>query len=90
MVANVRSKIKCGWTKSILLIWIDDVLKPHIETKPDGVDPLLFPYSFRFQVMASVVNKIQDLGVQLVHIPAGLTSIGQPIDAGIRKPLKIV
>jgi hypothetical protein len=38
--------------------------------------------------MSPVVNKIQDLGVQVVHIPAGCTSICQPVDGGIGKPQK--
>lgn len=38
--------------------------------------------------MGSVVNKIEDLGVQVEHIPGGMTGLCQPIDVGIGKPLK--
>ena len=38
--------------------------------------------------MASVVTKIHDLGVEVVHIPGGCTSLCQPVDVGINKPFK--
>ena len=38
--------------------------------------------------MASVVDKISELGVQVEHIPGGCTGLCQPIDIGIGKPLK--
>ena len=39
--------------------------------------------------MASVVTKIQDMGIQVEHIPGGCTALAQPIDVGIGKPLKV-
>jgi hypothetical protein len=38
--------------------------------------------------MASVVNRIEDLGVEVEHIPGGVTSLTQPVDVGINKPMK--
>lgn len=38
--------------------------------------------------MGSIVDKIQDLGVQVEHIPGGCTGLAQPVDVGIGKPLK--
>jgi hypothetical protein len=39
-------------------------------------------------MMASVVCKIQDLGVEVEHIPGGCTALCQPVDIGINKPFK--
>jgi hypothetical protein len=39
-------------------------------------------------MMASVVSKIQELGVKVKHIPGGCTSLCQPVDVGINKPFK--
>ena len=36
--------------------------------------------------MASVVNEMQALGVEVEHIPAGSTYLCQPVDIGINKP----
>ena len=38
--------------------------------------------------MATVVNDIEDLGVEIIHIPGGCTGLCQPVDIGIGKPLK--
>ena len=72
----------------IMLKWFETVLRPYVDTAPAGVEPVLFLDSYRFYVMASVVNVIQDMGVQVEHIPGGCRGLCQPIDVGIGKPLK--
>lgn len=72
----------------VMRSWIQLVLKPYVEGAPPGVQPVLFLDSFRCHMMASVVNNIQDLGVQIKTIPGGCTGLCQPIDIGIGKPLK--
>ena len=39
-------------------------------------------------MMASVVQKIQELGVEVKHIPGGCTSLCQPVDVGYNKSFK--
>ena len=39
-------------------------------------------------MMASVVQNIQELGVEVKHIPGGCTSLCQPVDFGFHKPFK--
>ena len=39
-------------------------------------------------MMASVVTKIQELGIEVKHIPGGCTSLCQPVDVGFNKPFK--
>lgn len=38
--------------------------------------------------MSTVVSTIQNLGVEVQHIPGGCTGLVQPVDVGIGKPLK--
>ena len=79
---------KAWMDKSIMQKWITLVLKPYIDTVPDGVRPILFLDSYCCHLMASVVNVIEAMGVQVEHIPGGCTGLCQPIDVGIGKPLK--
>ncbi len=39
-------------------------------------------------MMGLVVQKIQELGVEVKHIPGGCDSLCQPIDIGFNKPFK--
>ena len=43
---------------------------------------------YRCHVMASLVNEIQELGMEVEHIPGGCTYLCQPVDIGINKPYK--
>jgi DDE superfamily endonuclease len=74
--------------ESIVLKWVDMVLKPYVATAPVGIEPILFLDSYRCHVMQSVVTVIQGLGVEVKHIPGGCTGLCQPIDVGIGQPLK--
>ena len=38
--------------------------------------------------MSSVVHAIQDLIIEVDHIPGGCTGLVQPLDVGVNKPLK--
>ena len=79
---------KCLDGQEAMIIWVDQVLCPYIETAPAGVLPILFLDSYRCHMMASVVGMIQDLGVEVEHIPGGCTSLCQPVDIGVNKPFK--
>jgi DDE superfamily endonuclease len=78
-----------AWMDSkVMISWVQQVLKPYVETAPFGVRPILFLDSYRCHMMTDVVSSIQDLGVQVEHIPGGCTCHVQPVDIGINKPLK--
>ena len=69
------AKVLLGWMNRQCL-WVDRVLQPYIETAPPGVMPIIFLDSYRCHMMASVVTKIEDLGVEVQHIPGvGLIEI---------------
>jgi DDE superfamily endonuclease len=57
--------------KEAMLIWVDRVLCPCVETVPVGIIPILFLDSHCCHMMASVFGKIQDIGVEVEHIPGG-------------------
>ena len=72
----------------VCMQWVDEVVTPWVATAPEHIVPMLILDSYRCHLMESVVTKIQDLGVEVKHIPGGLTSLCQPVDVGINKPLK--
>ena len=81
---------KNAWMdERVMLLWAEKVLKPYVETAPEHVIPLLILDSYRCHMMASVVQAIQEMGVEVVHIPGGCTSLCQPVDIGFNKPFKV-
>ena len=74
--------------ESVMLAWIDKVLKPYIKTAPIRIHPVILLDHYRCHMMESVVNIIQALGCAVEHIPGGCTGLAQPVDVGIGKPLK--
>ena len=72
----------------VMLAWVDEVLVPYVATAPDNIVPLLILDSYRCHMMGSVVQRIQELGVEVQHIPGGCTSLCQPVDVGFNKPFK--
>jgi hypothetical protein len=72
--------------------WIDVVLKPwkdaRDENNPSIQPPILVLDAYRVHQMGSIVNRIQAMGIEVVHIPPGCTYVCQPIDVGVNKPIK--
>jgi hypothetical protein len=77
------SRLFFGWMNASCNFWVRLVLKPYVEEAPPGVQPLILLDSYCCHLMASVVNVINDLGVQIETIPGGCTGLCQPIDIGI-------
>ncbi len=71
-----------------MIKWIDEVLAPDVVTARERIVPILFLNSFSVHMKARVVNKIQDLGVQVEFIPPGCTGLLQPVDVGLNKAFK--
>jgi hypothetical protein len=74
--------------KAVMLAWVVDILWPYVKMAPDDVIPLLILDSYQCHMMGSVVQRIQELGVEVMHIPGGCTSFCQPIDIGFNEPFK--
>jgi hypothetical protein len=81
---------KNAWMdERVVLIWVEKVHAPYIQTVPDEVRPIIFLDSYWCHMMASIiVQKVQELGVEVQHIPGGCTGVCQPVDVGIGKPFK--
>jgi hypothetical protein len=74
-----------------MLIWVRECLKPWKEAliaTHGPMVPVLILDAFRVHMMASVVNYIQSLGIDVIHIPGGCTYLCQPLDVGVNRPLK--
>ncbi len=50
-----------------MIAWVNKVLAPYIATAPDDIVPLLVLDSYQCHMMASVVQMIQELGVEVKH-----------------------
>ena len=74
--------------ETVMMAWVDGPLKAYVDDSPDGIISLLILDSYRCHMMASVVNRIQEMGVEKFHIPGGCTSLCQPVDVGFNKPFK--
>ncbi len=74
--------------EDMMIAWVNDVLAPYVATAPDHVVPILILDMYRCHMMPSVVQMIQELGVEVQHIPGGCTSLCQPVDVGFNKPFK--
>jgi len=68
--------------ETVMLAWVDQVVQPYVNTTPEDIIPILILDSYRCHMMASVVQKIQELGVEVKHIPGGCTSLCQPVNGG--------
>jgi uncharacterized protein (DUF2237 family) len=68
--------------------WTDLVLIPWKDMKTPGVIPTLILDAYHMHMMGNIVNCIQLLGIEVIHIPAGCTYLCQPVDMGIIKSIK--
>ena len=74
--------------EAVMLQWVKEVLEPWSKNVPDGIVPYLLLDSYKCHLMSSVVHAIQDLAIEVDHIPGGCTGLVQPLDLGVNKPLK--
>ena len=61
--------------ETVMLAWVGQVLRPYVDTAPKDIIPILILDSYRCHMMALVVQKIQELGMEVKHIPGGCTSL---------------
>ena len=75
--------------EAVMLQWVKEVLEPWSKNVPDGIMPYLLLDSGKCHLMSSVVHPIQDLRIEVDHIPGGCTGLLQPLDMGVNNPLRI-
>ena len=68
---------------------IDLVLVPWKNMKALGVIPTLILDTYCIHIMGNIVNHIQLLGIEVIHIPAGCIYLCQPVGMGINKSIKM-
>jgi hypothetical protein len=83
-----RCQANAWMDEAVMLAWVDEILAPYVAMAPDQVVPLLILDSYCCHMMGSVVQQIQELGVEVKHIPGRCTSLCQPVDVGLNKPFK--
>ena len=71
-----------------MLLWVENVLRPHLQERAQGVPVILFLDGFSAHRAQATVDALTNLGVQVVYIPGGCTGLVQPIDVGVCKPFK--
>ena len=87
-IHHYRCQDNAWMDEEVMIAWVDAVLKPYVANAPEDVIPILILDSYRCHMMASVVTRIQELGIEVKHIPGGCTSLCQPVDIGFNKPFK--
>ena len=75
--------------EEVMIAWVNKVLAPYVATAPDCVVPVLILDMYQFHMMALVVQMIQELGVEVKHIPGGCTSLCQPVMPALISRLRI-
>ena len=71
-----------------MIVWVNKVLAPYVAMAPDHVIPILVLDMYQCHIIALVVQIIQELGVEVKHIPGRCTSLCQPFNVGFNKPFK--
>jgi hypothetical protein len=64
-------KKKAWMDEEMMHKWIDLVLVPWRQTTTPGVVPLLILDAYRVHMKGTVVNRIQSLRIEVIHIPPG-------------------
>jgi hypothetical protein len=74
-----------------MLVWAKECLVSILLLCPPplGIVPVILFDSYWCHLMGSVVLAIQELGVEVIHIPGGYTGLLQPLDVGFNKPFKV-
>ena len=86
--AVYRVNEKAWFTEAVMLDKVEVVLAPWAAKAPPGIVPILLLDQFKVHMMASVLNAIQTLGVQVEFIAAGCTGLVQPVDVGYHMSFK--
>ena len=71
-----------------MMKWIDLILVPFLQQRGDAVRPLLMLDDYKVHKCDAVRERLEALGVDLQVIPSGCTSLAQPVDVGVAKPIK--
>ena len=70
--------------------WVNEIFGMYLAANPppEGVIPVLFLDSYRCHMIASVVSRIEAMGIEVIHIPGGCMGLCQPLDVGVNRSFK--
>jgi hypothetical protein len=74
-----------------MMLWVvDQILGPcHVmNPPPPGIQPVILLDAYCCHMMASVISKISELRIEVIHIPGRCTGLCQLLDVGVNKPFK--
>jgi hypothetical protein len=74
--------------EEMMYYWINQVLVLWKTTKPCGVVPILVLDKYCIHMMGTIMNQLQSLGIEVLHIPVGCMYLCQPVDMGLNKLIK--
>lgn len=72
----------------VMLMWIDNVLKPWAKKCPANIVPYLLFDSYKVHITKVTQRAIENLEIEVDTIPGGCTGLARPINVGIGKLLK--
>ena len=60
-----------------MMLWVNQILGPYLAVNPPppGIQPVILLDAYRCHMMASVVAKISELEIEVIHIPGGCTGL---------------
>ncbi len=73
-----------------MLLWSNQILSLYlvVNLPPLGIQPVILLDTYGCLMMALVVTKIFKLGIKVIHIPGGCTTLCQLLSIGMNKPVK--
>jgi DDE superfamily endonuclease len=74
--------------KTVMHLWIKKILAPHVKKIPKGKVPLLLLDHASAHMAEVILDAIDDLWVDIIQIPPGVTGFCQPVDISCGGPLK--
>jgi DDE superfamily endonuclease len=72
-----------------MLIWMQTVLKPYVDTHPPGIQPVLLLDNVSCHKTDLVMAKLNELRVEMMLLPTRCTQWVQPLDVGVNGPIKV-
>ena len=75
------------WMNDLIILCVERVVKPYVANDPNNVVPSIVLVSYHCHLMASMVEIIHVLGVEVENV-CKFTSLCQTVDVGCYKPWK--
>ena len=82
-----------GWMRGACssLLWVEKCLSNFLSVTPPpaGIMQVILLNSYQCHMMGTIVDVIQELGVEVIHIPDGCMRLLQPLNVGLNNQFKV-